>query len=377
MEETIKLKKKSDLYKMFIPQYVEEKIRHMCNRLPSTEWSGILFYDVEGSMENKDLNIICRDFYVMDIGNATYTEFDMTPEVVSYMCDNNLLDCHQSLIHNHHSMSTTPSGTDLNTLLEEGKTTNHFVSLIVNNAGTYTAMITRKVKAIRTINETVSYGTFNDNSVSSNDSYTEEEDCIEYFYLDITKECVSKSFDALDRRLDEIKENKKRIEESRVIVKDDTPWYKKDTVYGRENNVKPFQMRSLFEEEEQEYNRFFGIEDIKSDDDVVDEITRQYITGSIVAPDSIDLNKWCQSMPEIYGKRFGSDPRGMSDFAIWAEQHYEYLLTSYEPDTIYNANEESTWWSDVTSKVYAKLDMMPENDYVLALKQAIETWMIM
>ena len=45
------------------------------------------------------------------------------------------------------------SGTDKATLQSEGSDMNHFVSLIVNNAGKYTAGVTRKVKLKQTVNE--------------------------------------------------------------------------------------------------------------------------------------------------------------------------------------------------------------------------------
>lgn len=85
----------------------------------------------------------------MDIGTQAYTEFDMNPDVIAYMCENpELLDCQMGLIHSHNNMSTFFSETDTATLKEEGRDRNNFVSLIVNNAGTYTAAITRRVKDI-------------------------------------------------------------------------------------------------------------------------------------------------------------------------------------------------------------------------------------
>ena len=84
----------------------------------------------------------------MDLGNATFTEFKMNEDVAAYMAQNiELFDCEIGLVHSHHQMSTNPSGTDLNTLREEGNERNCFVSLIVNNAGTYYAAITRKVQS--------------------------------------------------------------------------------------------------------------------------------------------------------------------------------------------------------------------------------------
>mgnify|MGYP003293859401 CR=1 FL=1 len=93
--------------------------------------------------KNKNLKIICEDIYLMDIGSHTFTEFDMSPEVCGYIVENDLTDCQMGLIHSHCDFATYFSNTDTNTLKEEGSTRNHFVSLIVNNDGPYTAAITR------------------------------------------------------------------------------------------------------------------------------------------------------------------------------------------------------------------------------------------
>ena len=159
--------KKSDTFKLIIPEEVEKKIRYICQQIWKDEWSGTLFYKPEGKFEDGTLVIRCVDIYVMDIGTAAYTEFDMSPDVISYMTDNpELLNCQMGLIHSHNNMSTFFSGTDTATLKEEGMDRNHFVSLIVNNEGTYTAAITRKVKATKTITENFSYPTFEDEEVT-------------------------------------------------------------------------------------------------------------------------------------------------------------------------------------------------------------------
>lgn len=93
-------------HKIIIPENVEKKIRYICNRVWNTEWSGTLFFNYSGSFENNDLTITCKDIYVMDIGTQTYTEFDMSPDVISYMTENpELLDCQMGLIHSHNNMS--------------------------------------------------------------------------------------------------------------------------------------------------------------------------------------------------------------------------------------------------------------------------------
>lgn len=109
MEETtiqkknlLPLEKQKCTFKLIIPMEVESKIRFLCRNIPNTEWSGVLFYKVEGSFEDKSLVITCVDIFQMDEGNATYTEFNMSPEVCTYICNHPKLTqsgIYQGLIH--------------------------------------------------------------------------------------------------------------------------------------------------------------------------------------------------------------------------------------------------------------------------------------
>ena len=105
MEETKKipvlsLVKLDTKYKLIIPHFVEQKIRHLCNRVWEKEWSGTLFYKAEGSFEDGTLVITCADIFVMDIGTVGYTEFDMSPDVITYMTAHpELMECQMGLIH--------------------------------------------------------------------------------------------------------------------------------------------------------------------------------------------------------------------------------------------------------------------------------------
>lgn len=100
------LVKSDTTYKMVIPLFVEQKIRHLCNRVWEKEWSGTLFYKAEGSFEDGSLVITCVDIFVMDIGNATYTEFDMSPDVITYITEHpELIECQMGLIHSHNNMA--------------------------------------------------------------------------------------------------------------------------------------------------------------------------------------------------------------------------------------------------------------------------------
>ena len=209
--------KGSSTYKLIIPENVEEKIRYLLRKFPSTEWSGVLFVTHQGTFENNDLVITCKDIYPMDLGNATFTEFKMSEDVASYMSENiELFDCDLQLVHSHHQMSTQPSGTDLNTLKEEGNERNCFVSLIVNNAGKYYAAITRKVqtKSEVTVKKLgTSYEFFGEGAkdiAPDNTKTTKviEKEVIEYFDLEVERHEVSNSLAYLDDRFDEIIERK-------------------------------------------------------------------------------------------------------------------------------------------------------------------------
>lgn len=83
-------------YKLVIPINVENKIRAVCRKVWEVEWSGILFYTVGDIVENY---IYCKDFVVLDIGTAGTTEFQMSPKVIAYMTEHDLLDCYTGLIH--------------------------------------------------------------------------------------------------------------------------------------------------------------------------------------------------------------------------------------------------------------------------------------
>lgn len=107
-EKKLELVHQQSIYKMVIPQEVEKKIRLLCREIHNVEWSGVLFYKVSGSFEDKSLTITCVDLFQMDEGTGGYTEYDMSPDVMGYMTDHpELLDAgvYQGLIHSHNNMS--------------------------------------------------------------------------------------------------------------------------------------------------------------------------------------------------------------------------------------------------------------------------------
>ena len=119
-------------FKLIISKDIKAKIDYMCLRLMNIEWSGTLFYTIDGSIKDHNLVITVSDFLPQDIGTSATTEFSEDPELVSYMIENDLLDAYRGLIHSHHMMGTGFSGTDLATLRAESSNYNHFVSYIQN-----------------------------------------------------------------------------------------------------------------------------------------------------------------------------------------------------------------------------------------------------
>lgn len=330
---------------MLITESVEQKIRYVCSQINNIEWSGILFYTPKGNFENNTLEIVCNDIFIMDVGNSTYTEFDMNPEVISYMTEHpELLDNQVGLIHSHHHMQAFFSGTDLNTLKEEGAKRNHFVSLIVNNAGDYVAAITRQSEVFNDVTETITYRSFNNESKCYRDAHTYNEFLVEYFDLKISFENDSMdTMKLLKDRLNEIKENKESNYKN-SYNEDDTV-----DIYSKKNDT----FKSLGKYSTPEWKSFEnidkGIEDIKPnlfsqqkdntfedmdyynyriEEDTVKSIVLQLITSSIIISNSskIDINKWVNSMPSLYEKRFGKGIEGEKAFKDWADCLTDFLL---------------------------------------------------
>lgn len=402
MEETkqptkvISLVQKSGIYnyKLIIPAEVERKIRFTCQKVWNTEWSGTLFFTHEGSFENNDLVIRCVDIYIMDIGTQAYTEFDMNPDVISYMCENTeLLDCQMGLIHSHNNMSTFFSGTDTATLKEEGRDRNNFVSLIVNNAGSYTAAITRRIKS-KQVMESVSYEFFGDGEKQDTKKYVSDADEIEWFYLKIEKEGENYSFPDMEARLEEIKQVK-----AEKAKKAQTPAYSSDykpviansydTKAGPANLVKKEDSKP----EVVQPTLFANEDDLSSDDNyslpygqvTFDKVTLkslvlQLITGSIIISNDskIDITKWVKSMPVLYEKRFGKGEEGMENFKIWADTYTEYLTWYVTDEKLEELGFDETEICAICAHdMIEELTKLPKNDYIKGYIDALQKYLML
>lgn len=109
------------------------------------------------------------------------------------------------------------SGTDEHTLYDEGKDRVNFLSLIVNNAGTYSARITEKDKLHITKHTQVTTGFFGegDKVFSELEDTTEEDVSIRYHQLEVTVEPSEPSNDSsLLQRIETLKE---RMSKNKLI----------------------------------------------------------------------------------------------------------------------------------------------------------------
>lgn len=381
-------------YKLIIPAEVERKIRFACQKVWSTEWSGTLFFTHEGSFENNDLVIRCVDIYIMDIGTQAYTEFDMNPDIIAYMCENpELLDCQMGLIHSHNNMSTFFSGTDTATLKEEGRDRNNFVSLIVNNAGTYTAAITRRIKS-KQVKESVSYEFFGDGEKHDTKEYVSDTDEIEWFYLKIENENETFSFPDMAARLEEIKQAK--AEKAKKVQ---SPVYQSSykpviaNSYGtkvgpanlvkKEVNKPKVTQPTLFDNTDDlpfndNYSMPYG--QVTFDKVTLDSLVLQLITGSIIISNGskIDITKWAKSMPELYEKRFGKGEKGMKNFEMWADTYTDYLTWYVTDEKLEELGFDETEICAICAHdMIEELTKLPENDYIKGYIDALQKYLIL
>lgn len=373
-----KLVKKDATYNLIITQELEDKIRYMCNRFPNNEWSGVLFYTYTGSFKDNNLQLTAVDFYLMDYGSATYTEFDMSPDICTYMCDNNLLDCQQALIHSHDTMATFFSNTDTDTLLQEGSNRNSFLSLIVNNAGNYTAAITRSITHSQTIHDTVEYTDF-DTLLPSNDnevydiSYKE----IEYYMLNISK--PNKDHSEIDKRIDEIKSAKtiknnsftSTVGQTRTLFNEDDNYWNTYNVNSKYNKQNTKGINTY----NKEYNDYEDtpkfLDEYKVNKYKVNKMLKQIIMGSTIAIPKDDIKTWIPKVVISLDNTF----KDIKLYDNFIEAFIESIFTTIDDENLTIVD------IDTRNSVYAynmieilEAEGMPSTKYTKAIIKALELY---
>ena len=405
------LVKKDSIYKLNIPSDVEAKIRHLCSKVFNTEWSGNLFYKMTGTFADNNIEITCVDILPMDIGSSAYTEFEMSPEVATYMVENpELLDCKMGLIHSHQSFGTFFSGTDTATLQSEGKHRNHFLSLIVNNAGVYTAAITRKkivkqdIKIVEEFEET----DFNPIAQATSSNQVESA-VVEYFMLDINIQ-KSEYQQSLDDKLDAIRKAKTPVVTSypgnfnygtgykpNVQVPNNAAPYYADPAFREvidsfpepknapvrqaainfDNDIEfPYTGESAMElglRDFPEGEEMTNVVPIKSQ--TITSIAIQLLTGNVILPASLNtpLRVYVKDMDSRFSKRFGQGETGEKIFSDWAENFVDFLCGGVEdPDlAAYNVNDIM---SSCAFLLLKEFDKLPDNRFLRIYKNILDIY---
>ena len=370
-KKSLSLIDRRSMYKLIIPDLVQKKIREWCYNFPTKEWSGTLFYTVDGSFEDNSLVITCKDIYVSDIGSATYTEFDHNADIVTYQAMNDLLDCYTGLIHSHNQMATFFSGTDRNTLIEEGMDMPHFLSLIVNNVSVYTAKITRRV-SFQT--SKITYPTFGGESKSEEVESTINE-YLEAFPLEIDIQEDTSIKDEVAQRIKEIEAEKT------TIRKTDFSFTKEENIsFEGEEGVSfaekfPLQKTSiqptLFSTEEILSSKTDGSwVNIEVPQELAQRLLIQLVTGSITTgySDKFDIEKWCSSvMEKAFLRRFPDS----QDLENWLDLYIEFLTWYTNWKEVENEDSDMIAKA-VAAKLLSMCEQLPDNKILDAIKFKLE-----
>ena len=393
-QDVTTLRKGSELYDIIIPEQVQMKIHKACLKVYNVEWSGTLFYKVEGEFDDKDnpLKVKVLDFFVQDIGTSAYTEFSQSPELVTYMCDNPELleeDVFMGLIHSHNNMGTFFSGTDQETLRTEGGEKHHFVSLIVNNAGKYTAAVTRKVSYNQSISENLTYFSFfnkNKTMTRTRNVVTEE---VEWFTLNIHIE-GSGDYKAFEDRIDEMIKIKQRVTLPGAPVntnygygyggvafktsptsaapaqsKIDFPQNNFKTPTLEPTRIVPdnsdnFITKGKEEDEFDPFNIEYGAE--RFDPEEIEKIVRQLLTGSVLVANDrkLDLDKFVKTSTHLFDNRFID----IDEFSQWAEQHLDFLILEAYDETLFQDHGEDAMRAVCAYDLIERLQELPDSPYI-------------
>lgn len=287
-------------------------------------------------------------------------------------------------IKSHNNMASFFSGTDTATLQSEGSDMNHFVSLIVNNAGKYTAGITRKAKLKQTVNEEFSYPTWEDKVISGNRVFAEEKEYIQWFNLDIEIEGVSNNFETemLERikaiRASKANSNKRNIDNTKNSYIHNGINYGSYPIgsYGNPKGYNvpagPANVTSTKKEVKQptlfdDVNDGISIDydNLKLDEEIVDWVVKQTITCSVIIPNSsnIDVEKWARSMDSLYKKRFTNK----KEFEAFASNFVDFVINYTEDPEAAAFLDEIEMAAVLAYQVKEKLSKLPKNEW-------LDTW---
>lgn len=275
-------------------------------------------------------------------------------------------------------MSTFFSGTDTATLQEEGNERNHFVSLIVNNEGKYTAAITRKVE-YTTIVKSISYEGFSGKvNLEEEEEYNDKE--IEYFYLNVQIENPNDEvFTELSSRIDEIKKKKPQTSAfspntaygysypTRTASAVEKPTVIQPTLFDDSDWDFPQKKKEVINDWGNYWDKKLTPKTNKSNELVskedIEKIMNQLLTGSVTITkvDKDTKEKLIKTIDKRFSARFGNTPEGLAMFKYWATDFMEFLLwySIDDPDA-----DECFVTTEIADKVTSELSKLPSSPFI-------------
>lgn len=363
------------VFPLYLSSLVIDKITEWCRNFPNNEWSGVIFYTTEGSMQDNTFKIHCKDIYVQNIGSATYTEYDENADSVNYADEHNLLDCYTGTIHSHNTMAAFFSGTDDNTLKERSKDMPHFLSVIVNNKLDCVAKITKILKFDKA---SISYDTFNGDKVSIDNHSFNNFSVINITNLEVIKEGYNE--DIHNEVLERIKELKEEERAKTLSIPKTnnsylnttyigTPYYQPKynqpynltTSKGFENVKEP----ELFNNPYPAYaDSKTGLSTISSSslDEVTDDSIEEFesyieliynklLTGDILANETSLTPSFVNNMEKYYNNAFRGSQK---DLQYWIDTYVDYLVccnNTIDSSMVANALIEKLEVEDVDNSI--------------------------
>ncbi len=143
--ETVTLETK---IKVTLTEKIKNQIQYLCKNISREEWSGILFYSLQGSIKDaKNATITLEEILPMDKGSQAYTEYELDNRFIDHLMKHpNLMGMKIGHIHSHNIMNAFFSGTDMSELKDNSAGHNFYLSVIVNNFGEIVGKIAMRAK---------------------------------------------------------------------------------------------------------------------------------------------------------------------------------------------------------------------------------------
>lgn len=247
------------------------------------------------------------------------------------------------------------SETDRNTLIEQGMEMPHFLSLIVNNTGIYTAKITRRV-SLQT--SRIIYPTFGGES-KSEETETTTNEYLEAFPFEIEIQEDTSIRDEVVQRIKEIE-----AEKTTVRNLNPSPYIKREDMSLKFPPQKlPVQTTLFPSEDESQVN-------IEVPQELAQRLLIQLVTGSITTgySNKFDIEKWCSSvMEKVFLRRF---PDSVS-LEGWLDFYIEFLTWYTEWEEVEDMDSEVIAKA-IATKLLGMCEQLPDNKILDAIKFKLE-----